>query len=62
MKISEVEFGSLLTYSPHGNSVKEEESKAVMRNLKNDNVLSSGILTSEYFARAIKKDIKKFHL
>ena len=60
MKISEVEFGSLLTYSPHGNSVKEEESKAVMRNLKNDNVLSSGILTSEYFARAIKKDIKKF--
>lgn len=59
MKISKVEFGSLLTYSPHGSSKKAEESKAVMRNLKNDNVLSSGILTSEYFARAIKKDIAK---
>lgn len=60
MKISEVEFGSLLTYSPHGDSEKERESKAAMVNLKNDNVLSSGILTSEYIARAIKKDIKKF--
>src|SRR2546427_9466178 len=60
MKISEVEFGSLLAYSPHGNSVKEEESKAAMRNLKNDNALSSGILTSEYVARAIKKDLGKF--
>jgi hypothetical protein len=60
MKISEVEFGSLLTYSPHGYSVKEEESKAAMRNLKGDNVLSSGILTSEYVARTIKKDIRKF--
>jgi predicted amidophosphoribosyltransferase len=60
MKISEVEFGSLLTYSPHGNSVKEKESKAVMINLKNDNVLRQGILTSEYVARAIKKDLGKF--
>jgi len=60
MKISEVEFGSLLTYSPRGKSVKEKESKAVMINLKNDNVLGSGILTSEYVAQAIKKDIGKF--
>ncbi len=59
MRISEVEFGSLLTYSPHGNSRRDEESKVVMRNLKNDNVLDSGILTSEYVARAIKKDIEK---
>ncbi|MDE1763953.1 MAG: hypothetical protein KGH88_06880 [Thaumarchaeota archaeon] len=60
MKISEVEFGSLLTYSPHDSSKKAEESKVVMRNLKNDNVLSSGILTSEYVVRAIKKGIEKF--
>ena len=60
MRISEVEFGSLLTYSPHGSSKKAQESKAAMRNLKNDNVLSSGILTSEYVARAIKKDIEHF--
>ena len=59
MKISKVEFGSLLTYSPHGHSKKDEESKAAMRNLKNDNVLSSEILTSEYIAQAIKKDIRK---
>jgi len=60
MKISEVKFGSLLTYSPHGSSEKERESKAVMMNLKQDNVLGSGILTSEYIAQAIKKDIGKF--
>jgi predicted amidophosphoribosyltransferase len=60
MRTSEVEFGSLLTYSPHGSSIKAQESKAAMRNLKNDNVLSSGILTSEYVARAIKKDIGNF--
>ena len=35
MKISEVEFGSLLTYSPHGSSKKAEESKAVMRTMSN---------------------------
>lgn len=60
MKISEVKFGSLLAYSPHGNSLKDKESKSVMINLKNDNVLRSGILTSEYIVRAIKRDIEKF--
>ncbi len=60
MNMPEVEFGSLLTYSPHGCSKKDEESKAAMRNLKNDNVLSSEIPTSEYVAQAIKKEIKRF--
>lgn len=60
MNISEIEFGSLLSYSVRGTSKRAEESKSAMRNLKQDNVLNSGILTSEYVARAIKKDIKKY--
>lgn len=60
MKISEIEFGSFLSYSVSGTSKKAEESRSAMRNLKRDNVLRSGILTSEYVAQAIKKDIKKY--
>ena len=60
MKISKVEFGSLLTYSPRGDSKKAKEAKAAMINLKNDNVLSSGILTSEYIVQAMKKEIDTF--
>jgi predicted amidophosphoribosyltransferase len=60
MDISEVEFGSLLSYSVRGTSKKVEESKSVMRNLKQDSVLSSGILTSEYVAQAMKKEIEKY--
>ncbi len=60
MNISEVEFGSLLTYSPRGNSKNAKEAKAAMINLKQDNVLSSGILTSEYIVQAMKKEIRSF--
>lgn len=60
MEISETEFGSFLSYSVNGTSKKAEESKSAMRNLKRDNVLRSGILTSEYVARAIKKDLEKY--
>ena len=52
MDVSEIEFGSLLSYSVRGTSEKAEESKSAMRNLKRDNVLSSDILTSEYVAQA----------
>lgn len=62
MKISKVEFGSLLTYSPRGNSTEHFKSRTVMRNLKNDEVLQSGILMSENIARAIKKNSKIIHL
>jgi len=55
MDISEIEFGSLLSYSVRGTSQKAEESKSAMRNLKGDNVLNPDILTSEYVAQAIKK-------
>ena len=60
MDISEIEFGSLLSYSVRGTSKKDEESKSAMRNLKQDNVLSSEILTSEYVAQALKKEIKEY--
>lgn len=57
MNISRVEFGSLLTYAPRGTSEKAKGAKATMINLKNDNVLKSGILTSEYIVQAMKKEI-----
>ncbi len=60
MDISEIEFGSLLSYSVRGTSKKAEESKSAMRNLKQDNVLSSEILTSEYVAQALRKKIKEY--
>ena len=60
MDISEIEFGALLSYSVRGTSKKDEESKSAMRNLKRDSALSSGILTSEYIAQAMKKDIEKY--
>ena len=60
MEISEVKFGSLLTYTPRGNLSKHFESRTVMRNLKNDVVLKSGILISEYIALDIKKNLRKY--
>lgn len=60
MNISEVEFGSLLTYAPRGSSEKAKGAKTTMTNLKNDIVLNSGILTSEYIVQVIKKEIKTF--
>ena len=58
MKISEVKFGSLLTYTPRGNLTKHNESRTVMRNLKNDVVLQSGNLMSEDIARIILRELK----
>lgn len=60
MDISEIEFGALLSYSVRGTSKKDEESKSAMRNLKQDNILNSGILTSEYVAQSMKKNIERY--
>lgn len=60
MDISKVKFASLLTYTPRGDSEKAKGAKAAMINLKNDNVLSSGILTSEYIVQAMKREINTF--
>ena len=48
MNVSKVEFGSRLTYVPHESSEKAKGVKIIMINLKNDNVLSLDVLTSEY--------------
>lgn len=58
MKFSELEFGSFLTYSPHGNSELELRSKTVMSDLKNDKYITLNekqILMSNYLAEGIKK-------
>ena len=60
MKISKVKFGSLLTYTPRGDLKKHDESRTVMRNLKNDVVLKSGNLMSESIAQIIKQNLKKY--
>ena len=60
MNISQIEFGSLLTYTPRGNSEKANLARTVMTFLKNDRVMNSGILSSDYMAQIMKKEIKKF--
>lgn len=60
MNISQVEFGSLLTYAPRGTSKEANLARTVMIFLKNDRVMNSGILTSKYMTHAMKKEIKKF--
>ena len=57
MEISEIKFGSLLTYTPRGNGSDHNESRTVMRNLKNDVVLKSGNLMSEKIAQIIKENL-----
>ena len=58
MNISKVEFGSLLTYAPRGTSEKANLARTVMTFLKNDRVMNSGILSSDYMAQIMKKEIK----
>ena len=60
MEISEVKFGSLLTYTPRGDLTEHYESRTVMRNLKNDVVLQSGNLMSEDIARIILRELKNY--
>lgn len=60
MKISEVEFGSLLTYTPRGKLTEHFRSRTVMRNLKNDGVLQSGILMSSTIAQSIKREFRNY--
>jgi len=60
MKISEVQFGSLLTYTPRGNQTEHYKSRTVMRNLKNDEVLPSGNLMSVDIARTIQSNLRNY--
>jgi len=60
MKISEIEFGTMLTYSPWGDTEEEFRSKTWKANLKTDAVREKEQITmSEYIARGIKKNLEK---
>lgn len=56
MRLSEIEFGSLLTYSPRGNSSTQSLSRTARTILKNDGFVrlgSNDILMSDYVAERI---------
>jgi predicted amidophosphoribosyltransferase len=56
LRLSSLEFGSLLSYSPRGTSDAEKQSRTAMRNLKDDQVVpNSNILMSDYISELIKK-------
>jgi len=51
MKVSDIEFGSLLTYSPRGNTDEESRSRTFKAKLKSDGYLEKEkILMTEYIA------------
>lgn len=60
MGISEVSFGSLLTYTPRGNLTEHFRSRSVMRNLKNDEVLGSGNLMSTAIAQTLRNNLQNY--
>jgi hypothetical protein len=58
MKISQIDFGSFLTYSPYGETDIEKRSRTARTNLKRDehiNIGSEQPLMSDYLAELIKK-------
>lgn len=60
MRLSTIEFGSLLSYSPRGTSDAEKRSRTTMRLLKGDEfVLKPPILMSSFISDVIKRDFAK---
>ena len=60
MKISNIEFGSLLTYSPRGTTDEEARSRTFKAKLKTDGYLEKEqILMTEYIAQGIKNNLEK---
>ncbi|MCE2505204.1 MAG: hypothetical protein J4F36_01750 [Nitrosopumilaceae archaeon] len=60
MKVSKVDFSSLLTYTPRGKDEEHFRSRSVMRDLKNDVVLPSGNLMSTSIANMIKRQLDRY--
>lgn len=60
MEVTEVEFGSVLTYAPRGNLPEHRESRTVMKNLKNEAVLESGKLTLSFTAEGIARGLDRY--
>ncbi len=60
MKISNIEFGSLLTYSPRGTTDEEARSRTFKAKLKTDEYLEKdNILMTEYIAQGIKNNLER---
>jgi hypothetical protein len=58
MKLSQIDFGSFLTYSPYGETNIEKSSRTTRTNLKRDefiNFESKQLLMSDFLAELIKK-------
>lgn len=62
MHLSEIEFGSLLSYSPRGNSDAQCRSRTITMALKNDQYVTVGsnqILMSDYIAENLATEMVK---
>ncbi len=60
MEITNIEFGSLLTYSPRGSTDEEARSRTFMATLKSDGCLEKEkIPMTEYIAQGIKNNLEK---
>ncbi len=60
LKITSLDCGSLLTYSPYGSTKEETRSKTFKAKLKSDGYLEEEkILMTEYIARGIKNNLEK---
>lgn len=62
MRLSQIEFGSLLSYSPGGNSDSQRRSRTITMALKNDQYVVSGsnqILMSDYITEGLATDMAK---
>ena len=58
MNLSQLEFGSLLTYTPRGNTPLSLQSKDVMKALKRDLFVNMPpILVSEWIAKRVQEKI-----
>lgn len=56
MQLSQLEFGALLSYSPHGTNQKAAHSRDVMKALKRDQYVSKPpILMSEWIAKTVQQ-------
>ena len=60
MKVTEIDFGCLLTYSPYGTTDEEARSRTFRAKLKSDGYLEKEkILMTEYIAKGIKNNLGK---
>ncbi len=58
MRLQKIEFGALLSYTPHGITPKDVASKGVMSAVKNDEfIIAEGkrIQMSEFVAKTVKQ-------